>query len=111
MRKSKAIYPHIEPFQPAPLPDSTGEIVRMSVANDMRQKGIGSAILSSLCARAATLGLRRILLETTETWDEVVAFYERFGFRQTHRQAGDIYFALDLEDVYDPLHVKQMTKK
>jgi putative acetyltransferase len=79
-----------------PRDNGTAEIVRMSVAKDARRTGIGRAVLHALCARAAALGFRSIVLETTETWDEVVAFYLTNGFRVTHRRDGDVYFALHL---------------
>lgn len=80
-----------------PRPDDlTGEIVRMSVAAFMRRRGIGAKILAALCEQAKSAGYRHVMLETTETWDEVIAFYKQLGFRVTHRADGDIYFILDL---------------
>jgi len=75
------------------------EVVRMSVAADMRRKGIGGRILESLCKEARARGFKTITLETTESWSEAIAFYERFGFRSTHRLEGDVYFALQLPDL------------
>jgi putative acetyltransferase len=76
--------------------DGIGQVMRMSVAAPLRRCGLGSRILSELLAHARALGLRQVVLETTETWKEVVAFYLRNGFHITHRQDGDSYFALDL---------------
>ncbi len=73
-----------------------GEIVRMSVAADFRRRGLGRQILTQLVARARASGLRCLVLETTSTWSEVIAFYLQFGFHITHHHAGDTYFALDL---------------
>jgi putative acetyltransferase len=81
-----------------PRQDGTAEVVRMSVAADWRRKGIGRMILQALVDRARQAGFRRIILETTETWQEVIAFYLRFGFRITHYKDGDVYFDLDLID-------------
>ena len=75
-----------------------GEIVRMSVSALMRRHGLGTRLLQALVDRARSMGLRQVILETTETWHEVIAFYGRFGFRITHHQAGDAYFAFDLVD-------------
>ena len=75
---------------------SWGKIVRMSVARDLRHRGLGQRILAQLVDEARAAGLRRVVLETTETWDEVIAFYLRFGFHITHRCDGDVYFALDV---------------
>ena len=81
--------------------EQVAEIVRMSVATDRRRRGIGQKILKQLCREAAQRGFRRIVLETTSTWHEVIEFYRRFGFCITHHQdgpfGGEVYFALDLE--------------
>ncbi len=81
-----------------PRSDQTAEIVRMSVASEFRRQGIGREILTRLCQRARKSGYRRIILETTSTWDDVIRFYERFGFRVTHRRAGrfggEVHFEL-----------------
>jgi len=66
------------------------------VANRMRRKGIGRMILDHLCDYARSIGCRQVILETTETWQEVIAFYERCRFQITHHQDGDVYFKLDL---------------
>jgi putative acetyltransferase len=79
-----------------PRQDGIAEIVRMSVAKDVRRQGIGKKILSELVNHARQAGFKRLILETTTTWQEVVEFYLHCGFRITHRQDGDTYFALDL---------------
>ena len=84
-----------------PLSLETGEIVRMSVATDIRRCGLGSLILSHLCGEGRALGYSQIILETTATWTEVIEFYKRFGFRITHEvedgeYGHEVYFALDL---------------
>ena len=60
-------------------------------------------ILERLCQEAKALGFQRIVLETTSTWSEVIAFYKRFGFRITHHRdghfGGEVHFALDLTSV------------
>ena len=79
-----------------PRVNGTAEVVRMSVAADWRRHGIGRMILQALVDRARQNGCQRIILETTETWQEVIAFYLRFGFRITHYKDGDVYFELTL---------------
>jgi GNAT superfamily N-acetyltransferase len=79
-----------------PRSNTTAEIVRMSVAADMRRKGIGRKILQQLCEYAKSSGYEHIILETTETWSEVIEFYRKFGFHITHHLNGDIHFALEL---------------
>jgi GNAT superfamily N-acetyltransferase len=76
--------------------EGAAEIVRMSVARDVRRQGIGSAILRRLLEEAKALGCRKIILETTSTWNDAIAFYRRHGFRSTHVRGADTYFALEL---------------
>lgn len=75
-------------------------IVRMSVARTARRLGLGTRLLDRLIAAAREQGFRRVILETTSSWDDVIAFYERYGFQRTHQVDGafgsDTYFALDL---------------
>jgi putative acetyltransferase len=78
-----------------PRGDGVGEVVRMSVAADRRRRGIGSAVLAELIAAARRLGYGRLILETTATWADVIAFYQRHGFRFTHEYDGDAYFDLE----------------
>lgn len=75
----------------------TAEIKRMSVAAELRRQGLGRQILAALCEEAKARGFRRVILETTKTWNEVIAFYLSFGFRITHYRDGDVYFVLDLK--------------
>ncbi len=64
--------------------DTTGEIVRVSVALKNRRQGIGYTILGALCEEARSKGMQRLVLETTTVWTGVRRFYERFGFKYTH---------------------------
>ena len=79
-----------------PKSNNTAKIVRMSVAADMRRKGVGNRILQRLREYAKSSGYQHLVLETIETWYEVIEFYKRLGFQITHHLNGDIYFALDL---------------
>jgi ribosomal protein S18 acetylase RimI-like enzyme len=79
-----------------PKSSDTAEIVRMSVAANMRRNGIGEKILQKLCEHAKSNGYKRLVLETTDSWHEVIEFYKKFGFQITHYLDGDVYFALDL---------------
>jgi GNAT superfamily N-acetyltransferase len=79
-----------------PKANGVAEIVRMSVAANMRRKGIGRKILQRLCKQAKLNGYKRLVLETTETWHEVIEFYNQFGFQVTHHLDGDIYFSLEI---------------
>jgi putative acetyltransferase len=79
-----------------PRGNGVAEVMRMSVSATARRHGLGTRLLQALVDRARSMGLRQVMLETTETWHEVIAFYLRFGFRITHHQNGDVYFAFDL---------------
>ena len=74
----------------------TAEIVRMSVAPQHRRKGIGRRILDELLEQAQAQGYRQVILETTDTWQEVIKFYLDCGFHITHYKDGDVYFLLEL---------------
>jgi ribosomal protein S18 acetylase RimI-like enzyme len=76
--------------------NNTAEVVRMSVAADLRRKGVATKILQRLCEHAKSRGYQHLVLETTGTWYEAIEFYKRFGFQITHHLNGDVYFALDL---------------
>jgi GNAT superfamily N-acetyltransferase len=77
-----------------------GEIVRMAVASDARRRGIGQQMLRALTDEARRLGVRRIVLETTSDWHDIMTFYRRCGFTVTHEEQGrwssNTWFALDL---------------
>ena len=95
------------------------EIVRMSVAKKMRRQGVGQQVLSELCRIASEKGYAEVILETTETWQDVIDFYLNYGFDITHHVDGDVYFKMDLKkrivrviEAYqapylDPIHVEQ----
>ncbi|PJF46481.1 MAG: GNAT family N-acetyltransferase [Candidatus Thermofonsia Clade 3 bacterium] len=79
-----------------PEGERTGRIVRMSVARSHRCRGIGARILQALLDEARSRGYRTIVLETTETWDDAIAFYLKHGFRIVARRDGEVHFALTL---------------
>jgi ribosomal protein S18 acetylase RimI-like enzyme len=55
-------------------------------------------MLSELLRWAHDAGYRRAVLETTETWQEVIRFYLKNGFRITHRVDGDVYFFKEIDE-------------
>ena len=68
------------------------DIVRMSVKKEWRGQHVGKAILGALCDAARERCIRHIILETTATWADVIAFYQHNGFTITHYLADDVYF-------------------
>lgn len=73
-----------------------GRIVRMSVAQSRRRQGVGRQILEALLERARALGYRRVVLETTATWEDAIAFYRRHGFQAVAVTDGDMHFVREL---------------
>jgi ribosomal protein S18 acetylase RimI-like enzyme len=81
--------------------EGVGRVVRMSVAKDARRSGLGREILRELCRRARQRGFRRLVLETTETWEDAIGFYRKFGFRFIEFRDGDAHFTMDLDGTED----------
>ena len=69
-----------------------GRVVRMSVKKENRRQGIGQLILHHLQLAAKQRQFHKIVLETTQTWTEVVAFYQANGFRIIGHHNGDKHF-------------------
>ncbi len=80
------------------LPAGPGvvQIVRMSVRADCRRSGLGRAMLAALLERARNAANTRAVLETTENWGDVIAFYLANDFVITHRVDGEVWFAREL---------------
>jgi GNAT superfamily N-acetyltransferase len=79
-----------------PRAEGEWEIRRMSVRRDLRRRGIGGALLHRLVGDARAAGCRRIILETTSSWQDAADFYRKHGFRVSHHQDGDTYFLLEI---------------
>jgi GNAT superfamily N-acetyltransferase len=68
--------------------ESEGEIVRMSVHQEYRRRGIATQLLAELLRVASELGVNRIVVETNARWKEARSLYEASGFRITHSAPG-----------------------
>lgn len=79
-----------------PRSNHVAEVVRMSVAVGMRRQGVGRQVLQALMHQARARGFSRLVLETTATWQEVIAFYLQFGFEITHHEDDEVHFALEI---------------
>ncbi len=77
---------------------AVGRLVRMSVDQGHRRQGIGTLLLEYLLEHARARGYRQLVLETTQTWEEVITFYRRNGFNEVARRHGDAHFVRSLED-------------
>jgi GNAT superfamily N-acetyltransferase len=71
-----------------PITKATAEIVRMSVALDHRQSGLGRTLVHALVDEARARGHSRVILETATHWTGAVEFYKRCGFVVTHEVDG-----------------------
>ena len=69
-----------------------GRIVRMSVAKEKRRLGIGRLLLRALETAAKQRNFRKIVLETTQTWQTAVAFYQTNGYQIIGQHNGDTHF-------------------
>ncbi|HEY0520706.1 MAG TPA: GNAT family N-acetyltransferase [Ilumatobacteraceae bacterium] len=82
--------------------DGCAEIVRMSVDAKWRRSGVGRRLVDDLVEVARSWRSRRVVLETSAHWMEVVAFYERCGFVLTHHREDefgvDAWFEKRLDD-------------
>jgi ribosomal protein S18 acetylase RimI-like enzyme len=79
-----------------PRGEATVQIQRVSVASELRRRGVGSLIVTDLLGEAQARGFDRVILETTESWTEIVAFWKRQGFQPFERRDGDLYFCVEL---------------
>ncbi|MDZ8110636.1 MAG: GNAT family N-acetyltransferase [Nostoc sp. DedQUE12a] len=76
------------PFPPYPFPDfckksinqDIGEIKRMYVKPQFRQKGIGRALLQAIINEATDIGYSKLRLDTAPYAKEAHALYRAFGF-------------------------------
>ena len=59
-----------------------GELRRMSVAADVRRRGVGWKLLETVEAFCREQGYQRITLSTVTQLQPAIAMYRRFGFRQ-----------------------------
>lgn len=85
-----------------PRGQRSAEIVRMSVAPAYRRTGLGRRLVGVLVEQARSWGMDRVVLETSAHWTDVVEFYLRCGFTQTHFEDGefgrDAWFEMRLGD-------------
>ncbi|MBA3653980.1 MAG: GNAT family N-acetyltransferase [Actinobacteria bacterium] len=69
--------------------EDVSEIVRMSVAPSARRSGVGRRLVEELVGTAGTWSSRRVVLETSSSWTEVIAFYIACGFAVTAERDGE----------------------
>lgn len=79
-----------------PESDSTVRIARMWVAKRLRRAGVGSQMIEYLLNLAPRRRFRKIVLETTDAWQDAILFYSKHGFRICDRRDGDFHFVINL---------------
>lgn len=78
--------------------NNTGRIVRMSVKNEFRRKGIATKMLKKLELKAIKKEYKKIVLETTKDWSGAISFYKANGYTEYSRDENDVYFKKVLSD-------------
>jgi len=63
-------------------PEQTGQIVRVSTHALYRRQGIAYTLCLHLIDQARHHALRRLIVETTHTWNDAIGLYHRLGFVQ-----------------------------
>lgn len=71
--------------------DETGEIKRMWIDPAWRGVGLGRRMLARLEQETASLGYRRVVLDTNDTLTEAISMYERAGYRAVERYNDNPY--------------------
>lgn len=75
-----------------------GQLVRVSVAQDRRGRGIGRVIVEHLVAAAQAQGLARVWMETNDDWHAARALYRACGFHEFDHREGCIFMCRELAD-------------
>lgn len=79
--------------------DGTAQMVRVSVTPALRRRGIARRLVRYLIERAREIGCRRVIVETTNTWTEMIALYEGCGFREYDSNPDEIYLEYPLTEI------------
>lgn len=72
-----------------PVAPAVAEIRRMSVHASFRRRGVGRAITRELVETARRWSAKKVVLETSSTWTDVVQFYVASGFTITGTRPGE----------------------
>ena len=79
------------------LSDDIAEIRRMRVHPDFQRRGLGRQMLSALERRAADLGCRTLVLDTTVQQVPAIQLYTRSGYREVCRSRKGSFEVLEFE--------------
>lgn len=76
--------------------ERTSRMVRVSVSDQHRRKGIGKAIVTYLIMRATYRGDELLLVETNHDWVDAVGLYRSLGFVEYARDTVSVYMQMNL---------------
>ncbi len=66
------------------LPGAEAELRAVAVAVAQQGRGVGTWIVTEVCARLCSAGRRRVVVGTASSGIRQLGFYQRLGFRLTH---------------------------
>ncbi|HSU80276.1 MAG TPA: GNAT family N-acetyltransferase [Candidatus Angelobacter sp.] len=72
--------------------ERTGRIVRMSVLQTSRRKGIAEQLLGHLEEKAKEQGFRQLVLETNKDWESAIRFYQKMRFQVVQEDEEMMHF-------------------
>ncbi len=79
--------------------ESTGRIVRVSVAPAHRRQGLGRAISTQLLTSARARGFSAVVIETNSAWAGALRLYQSLGFAEYDR-------TVDPDHGYTEVHMR-----
>ena len=79
------------------LSDDRAEIRRMRVHPDFQRRGLGRQMLSALERRAADLGFRTLVLDTTVQQVLAIRLYTQSGYKEVGRSRKGTFKVLEFE--------------
>ena len=80
------------------LPEAAcrGRILRVSVRDTHRRRGLARQIVEELTSRARALGMEEVVVSTDSPWTSAVELYRACGFAEVGSDATDTHFLLRL---------------
>ncbi len=82
-----------------PVAEGVAAVKRMRVHPDFQRRGFGQQILSALETRARSLGVRRLVLDTSTLQLAAQTLYQKNGYRETGRRKLRRFEMIDYEKV------------
>jgi len=73
-----------------------GEILAISVSEEMKRQGVGEALINELIQVATKRNIQSLILEVRESNQEAISFYEKMGFEKDGVRPG--YYEQPKED-------------